>query len=79
MILAALGFSLMGGAAKLLKGTFSAGQLVFFPAWSEQLINRGTYREATLNREGNFTGSFQGYHGYVSIVCPAVLCFYTCL
>ena len=30
MILAALGFSLMGGAAKLLKGNFNAGQLVFF-------------------------------------------------
>lgn len=30
MLLAALGFSLMGGAAKLLKGAFNAGQLVFF-------------------------------------------------
>lgn len=30
MLLAALGFSLMGGAAKLLKGSFNAGQLVFF-------------------------------------------------
>jgi len=30
MLLAALGFSLMGGAAKLLKGGFNAGQLVFF-------------------------------------------------
>jgi drug/metabolite transporter (DMT)-like permease len=30
MLLAALGFSVMGGAAKSLKGTFSAGQLVFF-------------------------------------------------
>jgi drug/metabolite transporter (DMT)-like permease len=30
MVLAALGFSLMGGAAKLLKGSFNAGQLVFF-------------------------------------------------
>ena len=30
MLLAALGFSLMGGAAKLLKGNFNAGQLVFF-------------------------------------------------
>lgn len=29
MLLAALGFSLMGGAAKLLKGSFGAGQLVF--------------------------------------------------
>jgi len=30
MVLAALGFSLMGGSAKLLKGSFNAGQLVFF-------------------------------------------------
>ncbi len=30
MLLAALGFSLMGGAAKLLKDAFNAGQLVFF-------------------------------------------------
>ena len=30
MLLAALGFSLMGGAAKLLRGGFNAGQLVFF-------------------------------------------------
>ena len=30
MLLAALGFSIMGGAAKSLKGNFSAGQLVFY-------------------------------------------------
>jgi drug/metabolite transporter (DMT)-like permease len=30
MLLAALGFSVMGGAAKALKETFSAGQLVFY-------------------------------------------------
>jgi drug/metabolite transporter (DMT)-like permease len=30
MLLAALGFSIMGGAAKSLKGSFSAGQLVFY-------------------------------------------------
>jgi drug/metabolite transporter (DMT)-like permease len=30
MLLAALGFSLMGGSAKMLKGSFNAGQLVFF-------------------------------------------------
>ena len=30
MLLAALGFSVMGGAAKSLKGSFSAGQLVFW-------------------------------------------------
>jgi drug/metabolite transporter (DMT)-like permease len=30
MLLAALGFSIMGGAAKLLKHSFTAGQLVFF-------------------------------------------------
>lgn len=30
MLLAALGFSVMGGFAKLLKGNFNAGQLVFF-------------------------------------------------
>ena len=30
MLLAALGFSVMGGAAKALKGSFNAGQLVFY-------------------------------------------------
>jgi hypothetical protein len=30
MLLAAPGFSIMGGAAKSLKGTLSAGQLVFY-------------------------------------------------
>ena len=30
MLLAALGFSIMGGAAKALKGSFNAGQLVFY-------------------------------------------------
>ena len=30
MLLAALGFSIMGGAAKLLKGSFNAGQLVLY-------------------------------------------------
>jgi drug/metabolite transporter (DMT)-like permease len=30
MLLAALNFSIMGGAAKLLKGSFNAGQLVFY-------------------------------------------------
>jgi drug/metabolite transporter (DMT)-like permease len=30
MLLAALGFSIMGGAAKALKGSFGAGQLVFY-------------------------------------------------
>lgn len=30
MLLAALGFSVMGASAKLLKGTFNAGQLVFY-------------------------------------------------
>jgi drug/metabolite transporter (DMT)-like permease len=30
MLLAAAGFSVMGGAAKLLKGSFNAGQLVFY-------------------------------------------------
>lgn len=30
MLLAAVGFSVMGGAAKALKGSFSAGQLVFY-------------------------------------------------
>jgi drug/metabolite transporter (DMT)-like permease len=30
MVIAALGFSVMGGAAKILKGSFTAGQLVFY-------------------------------------------------
>src|SRR6185436_17206585 len=30
MLLASLGFATMGGAAKILKGSFNAGQLVFY-------------------------------------------------
>jgi len=55
MLLAALGFSLMGGAAKLLKGSFGAGQLVF---WRNLVglvvLIAGFIYKPPVNRGGKF-------------------------
>lgn len=61
MLLAALGFSLMGGSAKLLKGGFNAGQLVFF----RNLVGAVGLTIAFLVKPPvtgaeNFTGLFSG-------------------
>jgi drug/metabolite transporter (DMT)-like permease len=56
MLLAALGFSIMGGAAKLLKGSFNAGQLVFwrnFIGLASLLI--GFYFRPPVNKGGKFS------------------------
>lgn len=55
MLLAALGFSLMGGAAKLLKGSFNAGQLVFWRnAIGLVLLFAGFMAHPPVNKGGKF-------------------------
>lgn len=55
MLLAALGFSLMGGAAKLLKGSFNAGQLVFYRnAVGLLVLLAGFLQKPPQNKGGKF-------------------------
>ena len=55
MLLAALGFSLMGGAAKLLKGSFGAGQLVFWRnAVGLMVLIAGFLIKPPVNKGGKF-------------------------
>ncbi len=55
MLLAALGFSLMGGAAKLLKGSFGAGQLVFWRnAVGLVVLLAGFVARPPVNKGGKF-------------------------
>ncbi len=55
MLLAAMGFSLMGGAAKLLKGSFGAGQLVFWRnAVGLLVLIIGFLAKPPLNKGGKF-------------------------
>ncbi|MEO6610804.1 MAG: DMT family transporter [Chitinophagaceae bacterium] len=55
MVLAALGFSLMGGAAKLLKGSFGAGQLVFWRnAVGLVVLIAGFIIKPPVNKGGKF-------------------------
>lgn len=55
MLLAALGFSLMGGAAKLLKGSFGAGQLVFWRnAVGLVVLIAGFIIKPPVNKGGKF-------------------------
>jgi len=55
MVLAALGFSLMGGAAKLLKGSFGAGQLVFWRNLIGLLaLGAGFLIKPPVNKGGKF-------------------------
>jgi len=55
MLLAALGFSLMGGAAKLLKGSFGAGQLVFWRnAVGLTVLIIGFIAKPPVNKGGKF-------------------------
>jgi drug/metabolite transporter (DMT)-like permease len=55
MLLAALGFSLMGGAAKLLKGSFGAGQLVFWRnAIGLVVLVAGFIIKPPVNKGGKF-------------------------
>ena len=52
MLLAALGFSVMGGAAKMLKGSFNAGQLVFW----RNIVGLVVVVISLLNRAPEHTG-----------------------
>ncbi|MGB3008323.1 MAG: DMT family transporter [Chitinophagaceae bacterium] len=55
MLLAALGFSLMGGAAKLLKGSFGAGQLVLWRNGIGLLVLiAGFIMKPPVNKGGKF-------------------------
>lgn len=55
MLLAAMGFSLMGGAAKLLKGSFGAGQLVFWRnAVGLVVLIAGFIAKPPVNKGGKF-------------------------
>jgi drug/metabolite transporter (DMT)-like permease len=55
MLLAALGFSLMGGSAKLLKGSFGAGQLVFWRNFIGLIILiAGFMIKPPVNKGGKF-------------------------
>lgn len=55
MLLAALGFSVMGGAAKLLKGSFGAGQLVFWRnAVGITVLIAGFIIKPPVNKGGKF-------------------------
>jgi drug/metabolite transporter (DMT)-like permease len=69
MLFAALGFSLMGGAAKLLKGSFGAGQLVF---WRNMVglivLIIGFISKPPVNRGGKFhLLIFRGFMGTVAL------------
>lgn len=56
MLLAALGFSLMGGAAKMLKGSFGAGQLVFWRNIIGLLVLvAGFLMKPPVNKGGKFS------------------------
>lgn len=55
MLFAALGFSVMGGAAKLLKGSFNAGQLVFWRnAIGLIVLIAGFLWKPAVNKGGKF-------------------------
>jgi drug/metabolite transporter (DMT)-like permease len=69
MLLAALGFSLMGGAAKMLKDAFNAGQLVFFRnAVGLIFLLPGFIHKPWQNKGGKFPGLvFRGIMGTTAL------------
>ncbi len=69
MLLAALGFSLMGGAAKLLKGSFGAGQLVFWRnAIGLLVLLAGFIIKPPVNKGGKFhLLLFRGLMGTIAL------------
>src|SRR5215470_161515 len=69
MVLAALGFSLMGGAAKLLKGNFNAGQLVFFRNLVGAIgLTATLIAKPPINRGGKFHWLiFRGIMGTIAL------------
>jgi hypothetical protein len=77
MLLAALGFSLMGGSAKLLKGSFNTGQLVFFRNLVGAIgLAAAFIIKPPVNKGGKFHWLvFRGFMGTVAVVHPIILCF----
>jgi len=69
MLLAALGFSVMGGAAKLLKGSFNAGQLVFYRNLvGLTVLLAGFVAKPPVNHGGKFRWLiFRGIMGTVAL------------
>jgi len=69
MLLAAMGFSLMGGAAKLLKGSFGAGQLVFWRnAIGLIVLIIGFIIKSPVNKGGKFhLLIFRGMMGTIAL------------
>ncbi|MBI1342080.1 MAG: EamA family transporter [Terrimonas sp.] len=69
MLLAAMGFSIMGGAAKSLKGSFNAGQLVFFRNLVGLIVLVASFASRPpVNKGGKFhLLIFRGLMGTVSL------------
>jgi drug/metabolite transporter (DMT)-like permease len=69
MVLASLGFALMGGAAKYLKGNFNAGQLVFFRnAVGLAFLSIGFFIKAPVNKGGKLKLLvFRGFMGATAL------------
>ena len=69
MLLAAMGFSMMGGAAKALKGSFNAGQLVFYRnAVGLLVIIIGFAYRRPVNKGGKFSWlAFRGIMGTLAL------------
>lgn len=69
MLLAALGFSIMGGAAKALKGSFNAGQLVFYRnAIGLLFLLPGLFLKPPVHTGGKFFRlAFRGFMGTMAL------------
>ena len=69
MLLAALGFSIMGGAAKALKGSFNAGQLVFYRNAVGLLIILLSFTQKSTPNKGGKLGwlLFRGLMGTIAL------------
>src|SRR2546423_6156359 len=69
MLLAALGFSIMGGSAKMLKDSFNAGQLVFFRnAVGLAVLIPGLIHRPAKNKGSKFMRlAFRGVMGAIAL------------
>ncbi|HEY0677139.1 MAG TPA: DMT family transporter [Chitinophagaceae bacterium] len=69
MLLAAMGFSIMGGAAKVLKDSFNAGQLVFYRnAVGMIFLLIGFARKPPVNKGGKLSWlAFRGIMGTIAL------------
>ena len=71
MLIASLGFSIMGGAAKTLTGVFNAGQLVFFRnLFGFIFLMIGFAKNRPVNKGGKFhLLLFRGIIGTIALYC----------